>query len=122
MDTPRAARATRRRNGGHPRCIVAEKTEQEGDMAKKDTKRADVENFEDRKEYMHDESLGAAHEGSEFPSTDDVLSDRGEGEAGMNGEVPPKDGVASEAETPAEELHGSLHGRWSATNDGQGEA
>jgi len=53
---------------------------------------------------------GAHHDGSEFPSIEDELQARGET---ADGDVPAKDGVASDAETPAEELHGSLHGNWS---------
>jgi hypothetical protein len=85
-------------------------------MANKDAKTDAVENFEQRRDYMRKESAGSHHDGSEFPSSDDVLDVRGEGE-GDRAAVPPKDGDASDAETPAEELHGSLHGRWTATDE-----
>ncbi len=53
---------------------------------------------------------GAHHEGTEFQSIEDELQARGET---ADGDVPEKDGVASDADAPAEELHGSLHGNWS---------
>jgi hypothetical protein len=79
----------------------------------------DVEAFEERKEYMRKESEGAYHDNSEFPSSDDIAGQRGDGTNAEPSDVPGKDEVASDAETPAEELHGSLHGRWTATDEKQ---
>jgi hypothetical protein len=84
-------------------------------MANRVQNESEVENFEKRKEQMRDESSSAHHDGSEFPSSDDVLRARGEGAADRT-EAPEKDEVASDSEADPSELHGSLHGRWTKTD------
>jgi len=68
-----------------------------------------------RRETIREESAVARHDGAQFPSSDDLEGGRGERTA--SDAVPGKDEIASDASTPPDDLHGSLHGRWTKTDE-----
>lgn len=86
-------------------------------MENKTNKAQEVENYEERADFKREEAEGSAHEGAQYPSRKDVLVSRGY--TPDETETPDKDEEASDVETPANDLHGSLHGRWNVTGDKQ---
>jgi hypothetical protein len=82
-----------------------------------DRKRSDDDaaTYDKRRDQIREESATARHDGAEYPSAEDVAGERGERTSADP--APRKDGVASDSEAPADELHGSLHGRWNKSDE-----
>jgi hypothetical protein len=68
----------------------------------------DAENYEKTKEIKMNDETPPPRDGM---NTEPSAEDRAR-RAGSGGDLPGKDEIASESNTPPENLHGSLHGRW----------
>ena len=71
----------------------------------------DEKMFEKTKDLKEKQATPPHRDPQEFPSSEDVT-----GNAGRGVDVPKKDEEASDSERSPDELHGSLHGRWNATD------
>lgn len=83
-----------------------------------DTKTTDAKTYEERKEFIREESSPSHKDGREFPSSDDVVAGSG-GLSDPETDVPDTNGRASDVEDTPGKLHGSLHGRWNATGEAE---